>query len=170
MKKTIWAIGVLSLLFAGERIGATASLIQNPTVFKISIALPQESLGLEDLDARDEFNRPIKTHAVRVSFMQLWARSLNQTILNSLTPLRLQMLALLNSKWDGFCGRLQRTTQTVLRTFKIWFEAKKSSLKVFIRVLASQRILPPVDSFAHSDSGAFLYFLSFVLSSTQLLR
>lgn len=161
---------VFALLIATGEILCASVNSTPPTLPNFSIALPVEAIVVDDLDARDEFNRPIQSSAVRSQFQNLWLLSLNQKILNSLTPLRLQMLALLNSVWDGFAGMI-RVPFSVARTWlRSWMSSKKFRLSIPVQVqLFSMghfsQTLPLWES-----GNSFLYLICSLLSSTRLLR
>lgn len=149
-----------------------ASSVFNPpeTPLKVSIALPAESLQADDLDARDEFNRPVRTVKIQRAFEQIWISNLNRMLMNSLTPTRLLVLALLNSRWDGFTGAIRSTTEHVRRWVTLWFSAKKPQVR-FLRF--SQPLVLFFDSgrrASPSTENVFQSFLSSLISSTRLLR
>jgi len=138
--------------------------------FNFSLALPAEVLVTQDLDARDALNRPVPHSSAQVQLVELWSRSLNRMVLNSLTPLRIKTLALLNSAWDGFAGFFRTPSGAVFQPIRTWVNAKKTQFK-FAAQVSSAISLPTLRSaFARECGDAFFYLIHFVISSTRLLR
>ena len=162
MKNIAKAIVFLALVSAA----ATA----RAAVFQISIALPPEALVTSDLDARDAFNRPVPNSHMQSQFVEIWSRSLNKMILNSLTPMRLKVMAILNSAWDGFAGAVRATSEHVWHAITSWLAQRKSDLRFWARSLPlSIPIFVEVSAPAQTGS-AYSFLIQFVLASTFLLR
>lgn len=137
--------------------------------FSLSVALPAVSLDTTDLDARDAFNRPIRSQSARQSFEQLWMKSLSQLVMNSLTPVRLRLMALLNTRWDGFAGAIRCTAAAKIQTLKAWLQEKKKLAGVHWLSFPFQANVS-VNEFLVSPAGnPFLFYLDSVISSTRLL-
>lgn len=162
MKNITQSIVFLALVFTAVFVHAAPP--------KISIALPSEALTIDDLDARDSLNRPISRSASQVKLVELFSRTLNRMLLQSLTPLKLRTLALLNSSWDGFAGALRAARRVVWEKVSCWIAEKKSPIK-FISIISSTAALaPPVSWPVHASGNSFFFFIHSVISSTRLLR
>ena len=135
---------------------------------KISVSIPTESLELADLDARDEFNRPVRFRR-QEQLSDLWSKSLNQTILFNLTPMRFKVISLFNSLWDKFTGAIRNTSTAAIQRVQVWFQNKKTKGdKVLDRIVFSRISPEPFQTF-REFGNAFFFFLQLVISSTRLL-
>lgn len=138
---------------------------------KISIAIPSESLVLDDLDARDAFNRPIPKSSTRLQLVELFSRSLNRMIIESLTPTRVRMLTLLNSFWDGIASAWRKTLPSAGASIVSWINQKKSEFKIEKKSVSSSALpTPPRWVSVPAPGNSFSFLIRFVISSTRLLR
>ncbi len=170
MRKVATAIAFFCLLTLTRGHGFSASIAASNLPLKISISLPQEVLVTDDLDARDEFNRPIRSVSARREFSSFWTKSLNAKILDSLTPLKLRFISLLAASWDVFAGRLQNAKQKAEQVLEIaLIGASKIVHKTFFPSKSIKAADINVKSVRTENSPLRLY-ISLVISSTRLLR
>lgn len=162
MKILLKAIALLVIVSAADVARAGA--------FKFSIALPVESLMTDDLDARDELNRPIASSSVRVHFVELWSRGLNEAVLNSLTPGRVKMFAILNASWGLFAEMLHHRSGQLQSAVRWWINIKRTQLQNISQEVISSIVSHKLLSRSKSEGSAFLFFLHLLISSTRLLR
>jgi hypothetical protein len=122
------------------------------------------------LDARDAFNRPIKSTIVRESFEQLWIKSLNRLLVNALTPVQVRLMSLLNSAWDGFAGKIASKLADGWRFSRAWIQQKKRDMETrFVRSRSFSPLLISEPGFSEAGNS-FLFLIHFVISSTRILR
>jgi hypothetical protein len=159
----------MSIFGMGLVFCATPSHSFSAPSLSISIALPAAALDTTDLDLRDAQNRPIHSAAVRETFEQLWIKSLKKMLLNSLTPLHVQLMSLLNSSWDGFAGTIRNILSHSSRFLKAVLNAVKKKESIHWRSLGVQKNVLSSD-FIFCAGNSFLYFIHSVISSTRLLR
>ncbi|MCG3205658.1 MAG: hypothetical protein KCHDKBKB_02380 [Elusimicrobia bacterium] len=154
--------------FASQHCGASNSN-NNQNPLRISIALPSEALEFDDLDVRDQWNRPINTAKEKTAFSALWSENLNKKILFSLTPVRLKLMSLLQATWDMFAAQIGYRGAFIWRSIKFFFHNEKIRVN-FVPFIASSAVSPPVYHLSFDSSGnPFSFFLHAVISSTRLL-
>ncbi len=146
----------------------TAGII-HAAPLQISITIPAEALVTSDLDARDALNRPLR-HTAQVRLVELFSKSLNRMLLNSLTPIKMQMLALLNSNWDGFAGVLKTARRVLLEPVISWIIAKKAQIKISSSSSVVAPLVASPQRAARDTGDAFSFLIHLVISSTRLLR
>lgn len=134
----------------------------------LSLTISQDVLVIADLDARDQFNRPIRTSTVQRRFEEFWNQSLTQVLLSSLTPLKLKMLALLQMNWQNvwhFLTKMQRSIQTKVLGF---FRAE--SFRIVSPLCSYMPASRSKNGVIFSTPGFISSYLTLIISSTRILR
>ena len=121
MKKTFILLAVF-LGLVGARF-AFNSAVATTTGIPFKLTPPGVALNTDDLDARDEFNRPVRSQVAKHSFEQLWSRNLSQLLLAGLTPARRYLRSFLETRWTNsrqflvrFLQRARNATLALLPT------------------------------------------------------
>lgn len=117
MKNSIRNIFAALFVLCAPFVLANAGEILNTSLI-MTLQPVAPALNDLDLDARDEFNRPIRSVAAKRNFQNLWNSSLAGTLLENLTPARAQLFALLKSIWDACRSVLSGIFKTVHTIFK----------------------------------------------------
>jgi hypothetical protein len=170
MRKITSAIFFVFFVAAGGNLCASSFSTFPSSPLKISIAIPAESLVFDDLDARDANNNPIRGASVMSQFERLWVGSLNQMLLNSLTPARVRLVALMNAVWDIFSSSIRAVAKTVWREIRFWTKSQEERLRFVFENKTSLALRTQLCSVSVSSGNSFLFLISFVISSTRLLR
>lgn len=139
---------------------------------RIAIQIPDISFDLDDLDARDAQNRPIRSLAQRAQFRRLFVQSLHDALIRNLTPGRRDVLLQMARSWHDFSGWLKAAMDQTVPWIDVWFSDKKiRSLVSFpVKWQKSHQNKPShlIRSFWSDQPTYDLVFL--ILASTQLLR
>ena len=157
---------ILTGIFAG---GIVPSLFSQPTQKfpGLQLTVPQESMDFSDLDVRDVNNQPVSNHAAVNQIRQLFIQSLNQMLLENLTPVRRAYLKILSQYWDHTSGLLRNIVKFIYSKL----EAFLSHVKFLVRfTMANLGQVSSVSSI-HLHVISPLQSLSLLLiTSVQILR
>lgn len=119
---------ILTGFFVGMNVYVHASLFTPSHPIQAMIQIPRESLDLSDLDVRDEFNRVIQSTEKRKSLERLFVKSLNELLLNNLTPVQREKMNRLYKFISKANFWLEQSTKFITRSIAIWFQEKKKEL------------------------------------------
>ncbi len=161
---------MLTMVLAGGKIIFSAPLVFASAPISVSIALPAPVLDFSDLDVRDSENRPINSAAARQELQTLFVSSLNDLLLNNLTPAR-RLLALRRAQtWDIFSGWLTRALSKVFDRTLGWLQTRRDKKKPVIQQ-TSFSAPGPLGPWRPWGQPSFNFhsFLSPFISSTRLL-
>jgi hypothetical protein len=91
-------------------------------------------------------------------------------LLNSLTPARVRLVALMNAVWDIFSSSIRAVAKTVWREIRFWTKSQEERLRFVFENKTSLALRTQLCSVSVSSGNSFLFLISFVISSTRLLR
>lgn len=129
--KIKWTSVVIALALWGGNLLFSPSVYSQPSnPLSNLLTVPQAALDLSDLDARDQFNRPIKTARVIERFQELWTTSLNRMLMLGLTPLHRRLIQILSLDWTHWCQRFAQKVAHVFQDVKRWYQERRK--RIFI--------------------------------------
>lgn len=158
---------LLWLAIAGVVFTFPAVLSATSAPIKISISIPTQALDFSDIDARDEFNRPIKSHAVAMRFSELVTMTLHATLVKNLTPLNRLVQNVLQRNWDMMSGWWRKIMSIRTEKVRAWIAQTK---KIKVIHSASRFKIQSADFVKRTVEQIRFTQISSLLSSTQLLR
>lgn len=160
----------MMLMMGGSCLVPAVSLFASAD-FHPSIAVPAPALDLSDLDLRDQNNRAIMDLRARHEMENLFTKNLNHLLINNLTPSLRALLFIVGQSWKISFGWMGSHVEGLVNIITSWCQDKKIWRPDFIlqRGLAGLFLMSLL--FLRFDvRRSFQFLVSFVLSSTQLLR
>lgn len=110
--------GIFSVLFfASWGAGLLAAVPITTSPIRLSIDLPAQNIDFSDLDARDANNRPIASPRVIRRFEDVLNQSLNQLLIENLTPAHRAWMQMLIHPVDAFGDWIGRARAAAQRWF-----------------------------------------------------
>ena len=158
-----------SILFLGVFIFALIPVFATTASFQVNISIPPQSVDFSDLDVRDELNRTTNSRQVSDQFSNFVGAMLNRSLLQNLTPNNRFIQIIFNLKWDVISGWFKQAAKTVEGKNYSWMAPFKKARIIFIAVKTVTAI-PRRSTVGPSAHNNFLYLISSLLSSTQILR
>lgn len=136
----------------------------------VSIAVPQSALDFSDLDARDEFNRPVHSGSKQNELRSLFVSGLNSILLLNLTPSALYEHELMSRTWDVFSGFLNGAARRIHAGMSAMTPDRKMfGVSAFILITFGIFLAAPILLLRQSENQ-HQRLLSSILSSTIILR
>jgi hypothetical protein len=138
----------------------------------LSIVPPAYFIDSSDLEVRDCHNRLVTSGKVKRSFENFWQQSLQKTLLNSLTPAKLESLRLLSALWDSFTSTISGPAQKFWEQIEGLLAHKQWAWFLWAAQSAEFGILPRIENrrFPARHETCFSIYITLVISSTRLLR
>ncbi len=158
-----------SILFMGAFVFSSAPLFATAVSFQANISIPAQSLDFSDLDVRDGLNRASNSQQTSTDFSNFVSAVLNKSLLQNLTPNNRLIQTILNLKWDVISGWIKQAAQKAEGKIHFWLAQSKKARMVLVAVKTVMP-LPRQNDVGLSAHNNFLYLISSLLSSTQILR
>ena len=135
-----------------------------------SIAIPQVSVDLSDLDVRDNKNKAIQSYRAYEQMKNLFTKNLNDLIVSNLTPSAKTMHQMMSQHWKLFSGFIHGAGNWIKNVMAIINPTKKLFMPGVPGIFSSLNLnqhKPLQFEFKRKD---FVSLVSSILSSTQILR
>jgi len=171
MNKKLKFILLSAILMGGGAIFLCPDYSNSADAPKFSIMPPRQALDLSDLDARDSLNRPVKSLAARKNLENLFVRSLNDLLMFNLTPARRNFLIMMEQTWNHLFGWLSRRFLEAGSGLYSWLRNEKNKFKNGLVSFNELHLnCPKGVRLEENARTSFQFLVSFILSSTYLLR